>query len=227
MSRLAASLDQYSAHVLAEALVTAATERDLALAPAHDVHEDAGDGLVGMVKGRRVAVGSRHWLRAHGCEVDEVAAAAAGGPEGGFARVFVGADGAQLGTIVLADELRPDADDTIRRLRAAGVRHIAMVSGDHRSVADRIGARLDVDRVYAEQAPQDKLTLVAALRADDDLRPVVMVGDGVNDAPALALADVGIAMGAAGATISAEAADVVITVDHLDRVADAVAIGRR
>jgi heavy metal translocating P-type ATPase len=225
--RLAASLDQYSAHVLAEALVTAATERDLALAPAHDVHEDAGDGVVGTVEGRRLAVGSRRWLQAHGCEVDEVAAAATGDPNVGFARVFVGADGAEIGTIVMADKVRPEVPETIGRLRAAGIRHIAMVSGDHRSVADRIGAGLDLDRVYAEQTPQDKLTLVAALRDDDDLRPVVMVGDGVNDAPALALADVGIAMGAAGATISAESADVVITVDRLDRVADAVAIGRR
>jgi heavy metal translocating P-type ATPase len=225
--RLAASLDQYSAHVLAGALVTAATERDLALAPAWDVHEDAGDGLVGTVEGRHLAVGSRRWLRAQGCDVDEVAAAATGSTDGGFARVFVGADGRQLGTIIMADGLRADAGETIRRLRAAGIRHIAMVSGDHRSVAERIGANLDLDRVYAEQTPQDKLTLVAALRDDDDLGPVVMVGDGVNDAPALALADVGIAMGAAGATISAEAADVVITVDQLSRVADAVAIGRR
>jgi P-type E1-E2 ATPase len=102
-----------------------------------------------------------------------------------------------------------------------------MVSGDRESVATRIGRRLDVDRVYADQAPEDKLAVVRSLRADPGLQPVVMVGDGVNDAPALALADLGIAMGAAGATVSSETADAVITVDRVDRVADAVHTGRR
>jgi P-type E1-E2 ATPase len=115
----------------------------------------------------------------------------------------------------------------VARLRAEGVQHIAMVSGDRRSVAERVGAELGVDRVYAEQTPEDKLNVVRRLRDDRQLRPVIMVGDGVNDAPALALADMGIAMGAAGATVSSETADAVITVDRVDRVADAVAIGRR
>jgi P-type E1-E2 ATPase len=102
-----------------------------------------------------------------------------------------------------------------------------MVSGDRRSVAERIGLELNVDRVYAEQSPEDKLDVVARLRADPNLSPVIMVGDGVNDAPALALADLGIAMGVAGATVSSETADAVITVDRIDRVADAVHTGRR
>jgi P-type E1-E2 ATPase len=127
----------------------------------------------------------------------------------------------------MADEQRPDVGELMRALRDGGVRHIAMVSGDRRSIAQRIGARAGLDRVYAEQSPEDKLRVVSALRGDSALRPVVMVGDGVNDAPALALADVGIAMGAAGATVSAETADAVITVDRIGRVADAVAIGRR
>jgi len=127
----------------------------------------------------------------------------------------------------MADELRQDADRIVERLRAEGVRHVAMVSGDRRSVAERIGAALGVDRVYSEQSPEQKLEVVRRLRADPDLCPVVMVGDGVNDAPALALADVGIALGAAGATISSETADAVITVDRIDRVADAIHAGRR
>jgi P-type E1-E2 ATPase len=101
-----------------------------------------------------------------------------------------------------------------------------MVSGDRRTVAERVGRELGVDRVYAEQSPEDKLEVVRRLRSGD-LQPVVMVGDGVNDAPALALADLGIAMGAAGATVSSETADAVITVDRIDRVASAVHIGRR
>ena len=226
--RLSASLDQYSAHVLAEALVAAANAQNLRLASADDVREGAGDGIVGTVAGRRLAVGSQRWLRSLGYDLDGTEATSLNGRlDGGFARVHVAADGELLGTITMADELRADAVETIQRLRASGIRHIAMVSGDHRSVAESIGARLDVDRVYAEQTPKNKLTLVATLHDDRNLRPVVMVGDGVNDAPALALADVGIAMGAAGATVSAEAADAVITVDHLGRVADAVTIGQR
>jgi P-type E1-E2 ATPase len=131
------------------------------------------------------------------------------------------------GVIVMADELRPDSDTIISRLRAEGVRHIALVSGDRHSVVERVGRQLAVDRVYAEQSPEQKLDVVRALRDRHDLRPVIMVGDGINDAPALALADVGIAMGAAGATVSSETADAVITVDRIDRVADAVHAGRR
>jgi P-type E1-E2 ATPase len=133
------------------------------------------------------------------------------------------------GVIVIADELRSDATQIVTRLRAEGVRHVAMVSGDRRSVAERVGRELGVDRVYAEQSPQDKLEVVRSLRDGADLLPVIMVGDGVNDAPALALAlaDLSIAMGAAGGTVSSETADAVITVERIDRVADAVHAGRR
>jgi P-type E1-E2 ATPase len=141
--------------------------------------------------------------------------------------VLVGIDGVVAGVIVMADELRPDAGHIVEALRSEGVRHVAMVSGDRRSVAERVGRELGVDRVYAEQSPEDKLEVVRRLRGTAELQPVVMVGDGVNDAPALALADLGIAMGAAGATVSSETADAVITVDRVDRVADAVHIGRR
>ena len=127
----------------------------------------------------------------------------------------------------MADELRPDADRIVDRLRADGVRHVAMISGDRRSVAERVGRELGVDRVYADQSPEEKLAVVRQRRADPKLRPVVMVGDGVNDAPALAIADLGIAMGAAGATVASETADAVITVDRVDRVADALHVGRR
>ena len=113
------------------------------------------------------------------------------------------------------------------RSRAAGIRHIAIVTGDKAVVADRIGSRLGVDRVYSEQTPEQKVEVVRALQAQPQLRNVVMVGDGVNDAPALALADIGIAMGTIGATVSSDTADAVILVDRVDRVADAVTIGRR
>ena len=226
--RLAASLDRMSAHVLGDALVAAATEAGLTLSAPTEVREDPGQGIQGTVEGRAVAVGSRAFARAVGVPADEVASVAMlSGHGSGEAHVLVAVDGHIAGVIVLADELRPDAAHIVERLRAEGVRHVAMVSGDRRSVAERIGSELGVDRVYAEQSPEDKLDVVARLRADRNLSPVIMVGDGVNDAPALALADLGIAMGVAGATVSSETADAVITVDRVDRVADAVHTGRR
>jgi heavy metal translocating P-type ATPase len=226
--RLAASVDNMSAHVLGEALVHAAEEAGLPVSLPVDIHEDPGQGIVGTVDGRRVAVGSRSFLREAGYSADAVAAAGLlGGRGSGEARVMVGIDGSVAGVIVMADELRPDAARIVDRLRAEGVRHVAMVSGDRRSVADRVGAELGVDRVYSEQSPEEKLEVLRRLREDPELSPVVMVGDGVNDAPALASADLGIAMGAAGATVSSETADAVITVDRIDRVADAIHTGRR
>jgi heavy metal translocating P-type ATPase len=226
--RLAASVDQMSAHVLGDALVRAALEAGLQLTSPSDVREEPGQGIQGTIGGVRIAVGSRAFVRATGVPVEEVASAAVmTGRGSGEAHVLVGIDGHVGGVIVMADELRPDAEQLVERLRAEGVRHIAMVSGDRRSVAERIGRDLGVDRVYAEQSPEQKLMVVESLRDDPDLRPIIMVGDGVNDAPALALADLGIAMGAAGATVSSETADAVITVDRVDRVADAVHAGRR
>jgi heavy metal translocating P-type ATPase len=226
--RLAASVDSMSAHVLGEALVRAAGAAELELAVPVDVHEDPGQGISGSVDGHAVAVGSHTFLRASGTPGDEVASATLlSGHGSGEAHVLVGIDGHLAGVIVMADELRPDALGIVTRLRDQGIRHIAMVSGDRRSVAERVGAELGVDRVYAELEPEDKLDVVRRLRDDEHLQPVIMVGDGVNDAPALAIADLGIAMGAAGATVSSETADAVITVDRVDRVADAVSIGRR
>ncbi len=224
---LAASVDSMSAHVLGAALGEAAQEADLTLAEPREVAEDPGQGIAGTVGGRRVAVGSRDFLVDQGIPRSQLEAASIiAGHGSGEARVMVGVDGELAGVIVMADDLRPDAAGIVGRLRAEGVRQVAMVSGDRRSVAERIGRELGVDRVYAEQSPQDKLEVIRRLREGAGQGPVMMVGDGVNDAPALALADVGVAMGAAGATVSSETADAVITVDRVDRVADAVHAGR-
>jgi heavy metal translocating P-type ATPase len=226
--RLAASLDRMSAHVLGEALVTAANEAALELTVPTDVHEEPGQGIEGSVDGHRVLVGSRAFIGAAGLPEKEIAAAAVAATRGsGEAHVVVALDGHVAGVIVMADELRPDATAIVERLRAEGIRHVAMLSGDRRSVANRVGRELAIDRVYAEQSAEDKLDVVRSVRSQPELGPVIMVGDGVNDAPALAIADLGIAMGAAGATVSSETADAVITVDRVDRVADAVHTGRR
>jgi heavy metal translocating P-type ATPase len=226
--RLAASLDRMSAHVLAQALVSAAEQEGLELTMPTDVSEEPGRGIAGTVDGHRVAVGSRMFLGSTGVPAEELASAALmGGRGSGETHVLVAVDDHVSGVIVMADELRPDAMNIVSRLRAEGIAHVAMLSGDRRSVAERVGRDLGVDRVYAEQSPDEKLAIVRQMRDQPGLRPVVMVGDGINDAPALALADLGIAMGAAGATVSSETADAVVTVDRVDRVADALHIGRR
>jgi P-type E1-E2 ATPase len=167
-------------------------------------------------------------MGSQGVPADEVAASRIVTTRGsGEAHVLVAIDDHLAGVIVMADELRPDAESIVERLRGEGVRHVAMLSGDRSSVAERVGRQLGVDRVYAEQSPEGKLEVVRTIRTEPALRPVIMVGDGVNDAPALSIADLGIAMGAAGATVSSETADAVITVDRIDRIADAVHIGRR
>ena len=226
--RLAASVDQHSAHVLAEALVHGARARGLTLSAPRGTSETPGQGIVGMVDGREVAVGASAWLEAQGYAGAVEAAASLDGRESiAQAKVAVAVDGELAGVIVIADHIRPDAWGLADQLRASGIAHVALVSGDRGEIADEVGRLVGADVVYGEQSPEDKLDVVRAIRAQEHLRKVMMVGDGINDAPALALADVGVAMGAQGATVSSETADVVIVVDRVDRVADAVRIGRR
>ncbi len=220
--RLAASLDQLSSHPLAKALVAGAEQRNLALTIPERVEEQFGKGVSGTVGDHRVLVGSAGWLRTHDIEPELPTSL-----DGGAAKVLVGVDGRLAGVVLIGDRLRTDSADLVPRLRDVGVRHVALVTGDKTSVAETTGETLGVDRVYAEQTPEEKVEVVRALRDRPELRGVVMVGDGINDAPALALADVGIAMGTAGATVSSQTADAVIVVDRVDRVADAIRIGRR
>jgi heavy metal translocating P-type ATPase len=222
---LAASLDQLSSHVLATAIVRGAGVEAIPLVRPQQVRESPGQGIAGLVDGRQVVVGSPAWLAEHGIDHDDRFSPTA--PSDGSATVFVGVDKRLAGILLMGDRVRPDAYRLVQRLRAVGVRHVAMLSGDRAEVAQAVGEELGLDRVYAEQSPEDKLEVVRRMHEDPRCSPVVMVGDGINDAPALALADVGIAMGSAGATVSSQTADAVITVDRIDRVADAVAIGRR
>lgn len=219
--RLAASVDRLSSHPLAKALVAGAEAEGLQLEIPQDVVEAFGRGVEGRIDGHTVLVGNRGWLLSRGVEAPE--------PEqiNGAAKVLVAVDGAAAGLALISDRLREDADRLVPQLRAAGIRHVAIVSGDKQAVAQPVGDALGVDRVYAEQTPEQKLDIVRGLQSRPELRSVVMVGDGINDAPALALADVGVAMGFAGATVSSETADAVVLVDRVDRVADAIRISRR
>jgi heavy metal translocating P-type ATPase len=213
---LAASLDQLSAHPLAAALVRAARDDGLALRWPEAVREQPGHGIEGQVGGHRVVLGHP---APDGAPVPE--------QERGLARIGVTVDGRPAATIVMGDHVRDDAPAMIAALRAEGVGHVAMVTGDRAAIAEPIGAALAVDRVYADCTPEAKLDVVRSVRARPDLRPVMMVGDGINDAPALALADVGVAIAGTGATASSEAADAVIPSSSIAAVARAVHIGRR
>ena len=226
--RHAAALDQLSAHVLADSLVRAAAARGLTLEVPTDVDESPGRGIAGRVDGRRVVVGSTGWLEDRGYDGVRALADAAfdGGDGAGRAKILVGVDGELQAVIVMADHLRPGADRIAAELHDAGVEHVALVSGDRIDVAREVAAQLGIDEVYAEQGPADKLRVVEEVR-DRTPGAVVMAGDGINDAPALALADVGIAMAGKGATVSSEAADVVIVIDRADRIPFAVRVGRR
>jgi len=215
--RLAASLDQVSAHVLAAAVVEAAAARGSRLVLPHHVEEVPGQGIRGTVGARRVVVGRAGWAGVTGLP-GWVKTARRRARLDGALTVFVAVDGEPAGVLIMNDPLRSDATRTIRALRDGGISRIVMVTGDRAEVAHGVGAVIGVDEVLAERTPADKLD---AVRAERDRAPVVMVGDGINDAPALALADVGVAMGARGATASSEAADAVLTVDHLDRLGEA------
>ena len=220
---LAASLEQVSRHVTAQAVVDAARARSLALEPPSGVEESAGAGLTGNVAGRRVSVGSYAYVLGHA----EAPAWAAGflrrmARDGGTG-AFVAADGEILGALLLNDEIRADTPRALRLLRRAGIERVVMLTGDRRDVAESIGLVLGVDEVTAEQRPEDKLAAITQARASG---VCVMVGDGVNDAPALAAADVGVAMGARGSGASSQAADIVLLADRLDRLAEALAIAR-
>ncbi|GAA3766428.1 heavy metal translocating P-type ATPase [Salinactinospora qingdaonensis] len=219
----AASLDQASSHVLAAAIVRAARERDLPLHLPTGVSEVPGAGLEGMVEGRSVRLGKASWVAADPpAELVESARVEAGHSEA--ATVFVGVDGHLAGILLLRDPLRPDAPRTLRLLRRAGIERAVMVTGDRASVAAAIGDYVGADEVHAEQSPEGKVAVAEAASAT---AATVMVGDGVNDAPALARAGVGVALGARGATASSQTADIVITVDRLARLAETLAIAQR
>ena len=209
--------------MLATAVVKAAMERHLVLSLPSNVEEVPGHGVRGAVEGHEVTVGKAEWVGMLG-NAPWARAARRRAELEGVMTVFVGVDGTPVGLLVLDDPIRPDASRTIRELRRGGIDRIVMVTGDRAVVADTVGAAIGVDEVLAERTPTEK---VEAVRIEHHRAPTIMVGDGINDAPALALADVGVAIGARGATASSEAADAVLAVDRLDRLGEAVAIARR
>jgi heavy metal translocating P-type ATPase len=222
---LAASVEQASPHVFATAIVADATDRGLELVMPGDVVERPGVGVRGRVAGHDVLIGARRavvpvlappWMAAAGRRAVRE----------GCSAVAIVVDGDPAALILLADEVRTDTPRAIRSLRRAGVDRVVMVTGDRVDVAEPLGSAVGVDAVYADRTPAEKVDVV---RSESASRPgtTLMVGDGVNDAPALAAADLGVALGARGATASSETADVVLVVDRLDRLATGVTIAKR
>jgi heavy metal translocating P-type ATPase len=222
--RLAASIEQASHHVVAATIVEAALAKGLKLSVPTQVRETMGSGVEGVVDGRPVRAGSHQLV--YGARKPEAWAVRAlrRAAWRSALSVFVAVDGHTIGAVLLADELRRDTPRAVQALRSAGVARIVMVTGDRADAAETIGAALDLDAILSDREPADKVDAVAT---EQRQYPTVMVGDGINDAPALAAANVGIAMGARGASASSEAADVVILVDRLDRVSDALNIAKR
>lgn len=213
---LAASAEQYSSHVLAEGIRRAAATRGLELIAAEAASEVATNGVTAEIDGRTVVVGKPAYVASLAADTERVSLGA------GEAAAYVAVDGRFAGVLVLADVPRPESAAVISWLREQGLERITMLTGDTAATAETIAKDVGIDEVHADLLPPEKVRLAAQLHP----RPVMMVGDGVNDAPVLAAADIGMAMGAKGATVAGDAADIVILVDSLAKVADAVSIGR-
>ena len=220
----AGSLEQASQHVVAAAVVKAARAKGLALQIPDQVRESMGSGLEGVINGKRICVGSHQLVHGHRKPEEWAQRVLRRASWRSALSVFVSVDGRPIGALLLGDELRRETPRAVGMLRKAGVRRIVMVTGDRVDAAETIGGALDLDAVLADRVPSDKVDAVAT---EQRLRPTLMVGDGINDAPALAAANVGIAMGGRGATASSEAADIVVLDDRLDKVSDAIVIAKR
>jgi heavy metal translocating P-type ATPase len=221
---MAASVDQVSSHVLARSIVEAARDRGLPFSMPTQVSEQHGSGVSAKLDSHEVAVGRLSWILDGASESPEVAAFRSRVKRISPTVVYTAIDGAIAGALVFDDQVRGDAVYTIRALRRTGVERVVMATGDHPMVARSVGLAIGVDDVLAEATPDEKVRVLEDLQRTGT---TAMVGDGINDAPALAAADVGVAMGARGATASSEAADVVLVVDRLQRLVDAIGIAQR
>jgi P-type E1-E2 ATPase len=185
--------------------------------------ETPGQGVVGIVDGHAVRVGARAFV-VPDCE-GGVLAAARLEQDGATLRAYVSIDGRLAAVLEYADELRPDLPASLSALEAAGIRHVALLSGDHAPIAREVAARAGIVETHGDLMPEDKARFIERLRATGEV--VLMVGDGINDAPALSTADVGVALAAHGGGIAAESADIIVLVDSLSRVSETKAIADR
>jgi P-type E1-E2 ATPase len=217
--RLAAAADRRSAHPLAKAVVNAASRKGIPVPEPETFEQLHGRGVRAAVGGRVVLVGNAALLRESGV------AFGAAVEDGGRTPLHVAVGGEFAGVIFIADTVRPGAREALAGLKATGIKRIVMLTGDNAATAKVIATELGVDEVRADLMPEDKVTAIVELQRQG--HRVAMVGDGVNDAPALAMADVGIAMGGGGTQAALEAADIALMTDDLGKIAAARAIARR
>ncbi|WP_082554839.1 copper-transporting P-type ATPase [Caulobacter sp. Root1455] len=220
--RLAASLERSSEHPLADAIVRAAKDRGLALSPATQFDSPIGLGVIGVVEGQRVVLGGARLMADQGIDVSALEAKSQALRQDGATTIFAAVEGRLVGVLAIADPIKATTVEAIRALKAQGVR-VVMLTGDNRSTALAVAGRLGIDEVLADVLPQDKAKMVEDLRAEG--RSVAMAGDGVNDAPALAAAEVGIAMGA-GADVAIESAGVTLLQGDLQGIVRARRLSR-
>ncbi|MCI2961471.1 heavy metal translocating P-type ATPase [Pediococcus pentosaceus] len=211
--QIAASVETISSHVLARSLVTYAIDKGLEMLSVSDAQEITANGVQALIQGKLVKVGKRKFVIG-----DPLI------PSQTHTAIYVSRDDQYLGCITFTDYLRPEASQTMVQLHHLGVKKLMMLSGDQVKTAQKIGQEVGIDDVQAELLPEDKIAALKALTPEE--KPVVMVGDGVNDAPSLVTADVGIAMGAHGSSAASESADLVILKDDLAKVAKAVVIAK-
>lgn len=209
----AASAEQQSSHILARSLLSYATAYNVSLSTVDQLKELTGKGILATVDGREVKVGKLKFVSPK--NLDQMLAATA---------IYVSVDGQYYGAITFTDHIRPEAKQTMNRLKRLGVTNLLMLTGDQAVIADKVARQVGITQVKADLLPQDKINALKAIPTNE--HPVFMVGDGVNDAPSLVTADVGIAMGAHGSTAASESAAVVILKDDLSRVAKAVSISQ-
>ncbi len=220
--RLAASLERASEHPLADAIVRAATARGVALSPPEDFDSPVGKGVVGKVDGRALVVGSARFLDEQGVPAGPLASEAEALRQDGATAIYLAVDGAVAAVLAIADPVKPTTQKAVEALKADGVR-VVMLTGDNRTTAQAVARRLGIDEVEADVLPDEKAAVVKRLRAEG--RKVAMAGDGVNDAPALAAAEVGIAMGA-GSDVAIESAGVTLLHGDLEGLVKARRLSR-
>jgi heavy metal translocating P-type ATPase len=211
--RIAASLDQYSPHIVAKAIVNAANERGLVVSAATEIHEEHGHGITGIVDSQQISVGQREGEVPDWCTLTHPLL------------VAVTVDESLIGIIGLSDPLRAEAKSMVNALRESGVKRVLLVTGDRIETAQSVADSVGITEVHASVSAAGKLALVRQ-EMEQSSGTVVVVGDGINDAPALAAADVGIAMGARGATAASEVADIVIVEDSIDRLSKAISTAK-
>lgn len=209
--QIAASLEIGSNHILAKSLVKRAAEKDLALLEVTDLRESTGLGLSGVIQTKTYRIGRANFANAEDAKVNGTA-------------VFISEDEVFIGKILFEDKIRPESQHVIERLKAQDVQHILMLTGDNQKTAELVAGELGITEMHAGLMPSEKIGILKEL--PETHRPMVMVGDGVNDAPALALSDVGIALGASGSTVASESADVVVLRNDLNLVPESIKISR-